>query len=163
MLAHHGDVAGVPGWPAQSARRGWEISCGGYVNSAKPLICLSAPPRRPPEPSVDTYVHRAAPWRKADQLLICYYPLKRCLPASKQTLSWWIVDAINMSYESPGLPSPMGVKAHSTRSVAASKAAFAGVPLQDICIATGWSTPLTFVRFCGLDLQANPGSSVLSS
>ncbi len=85
------------------------------MNSAKPLICLSAPPRRPPEPSVDTYVHRAAPWRKADQLLICFYLLKRCLPASKQTLSWWIVDAINMSYESSDLPSPMGVKAHSTR------------------------------------------------
>ncbi len=37
----------------------------------------------------------------------------------------------------------------------------AGVPIQDICDAAGWSTPLTFVRFYDLDLQATPGSSVL--
>ncbi len=56
----------------------------------------------------------------------------------------------------------MGVKAHSTRSVSASKAFLAGVPIQDICNAAGWSTPLTFVRFYGLDMRATPGSSVLS-
>ncbi len=89
-------------------------------------------------------------------------PLKEGRPASKQTLSWWIVDAIHIAYESSGLPSPMGVKAHSTRSVAASKAFLAGVPIQDICNAAGWSTPLTFVRFYGLDMRATPGSSILS-
>ncbi len=56
------------------------------------------------------------------ELLVCYGPPKRGLPASKQTLSRWIVDAINIAYESSDLPLPMGVKAHSTRSVAASKA-----------------------------------------
>ncbi len=55
--------------------------------------------------------------RKSDQLLVCYGPSKRSLPATKQTLSRWIVDAISMSYESSGLPSHLGVKAHSTRSV----------------------------------------------
>ncbi len=65
------------------------------------------------------------------------------------------------SLESSDLPSPLGVKAHSTRSVAASKAFLAGVPMQDICNAAGWSTPLTFVRFYDLDLRATPGSSVL--
>ncbi len=88
-------------------------------------------------------------------------PPKRGLPASKQTLSRWIVDAITIAYESSGLPSPLGVKAHSTRSMVASKAFMAGVPMQDICNAAGWSTPLTFVRFYGLDIQATPGSSVL--
>ncbi len=57
---------------------------------------------------------------------------------SKQTLNQWIVDAINISYKSSDLPSPMGVKAHSTRNVAASKTFFAGVPLQDLCNAAGW-------------------------
>ncbi len=89
-------------------------------------------------------------------LLIYYAPLNIGLPASKQTLSRWILDAINMSYKSSDLPLPMGVKAHSTRSVAASKAFFAGVPLQDICNAAVWSTPLIFVRFYGLDIRA-PG------
>ncbi len=70
-----------------------------------------------PVRALDTYVHRAALRRRADQFLICYGPCKRGLPASKQTLSRWIVDAINIGYESSDLPSPMGVKAHSTRSV----------------------------------------------
>ncbi len=102
-------------------------------------------------------------WRRVDQLLVCYGPPKRGLLASKQTLSRWIVDDINIAYESSDLPSPMGVKAHSTRSMVASKAFLAGVPIQDICNAAGWSTPLTFVRFYGLDMRATPGSSVLSS
>ncbi len=115
-----------------------------------------------PVRALDAYVHRAALWRKRDQLLVCYDPPKRGLPASKQTLSRWIVDAINIAYESSDLPSPMGVKDHSTRSVTASKAFLAGVPIQDICNAVGWSTHLTFVRFYSLDMRATPGSSVLS-
>ncbi len=94
--------------------------------------------------ALDAYVHRTAPWRRVDQLLVCYGPAKRDLPASKQTLSRWIVDAISISYESFQLPSPMGVRAHSTRSVTASKVFFTGVPIQDICNAEGWSTALTF-------------------
>ncbi len=66
-----------------------------------------------------------------------------------------------VAYESSYLPSPLGVKAHSTRGMAASKAFLIGVPIQDICDAAWWSTPLTFVRFYDLDLQATPGSSVL--
>ncbi|XP_016127928.1 proteinase-activated receptor 1-like [Sinocyclocheilus grahami] len=57
------------------------------------------------------------------------------LPAIKQTLSRWIVDAISISYESSGLPSPLGVKAHSTRSLVASKAFLSGVAMQDVCNA----------------------------
>ncbi len=100
-------------------------------------------------------------WRKSDQLRLCYGPSKRGLPVTKQTLSWWIVDTISMFYESSGLPSPLGVKAHSTQSVAASKAFLSGVAMQDICNTAGWSTPLTFVRFYDLDIHTTPGSSIL--
>ncbi|KAL0158986.1 hypothetical protein M9458_047062, partial [Cirrhinus mrigala] len=106
-----------------------------------------------PVRALDTYVHRVAMWRKSDQLFVCYGPAKRGLPATKQTLSRWIVDAISCAYESSGLPPPLGVKAHSTRSIAASKAFLEGVSMQDICNAAGWSTPLTFVRFYDLDLR----------
>ncbi len=115
-----------------------------------------------PVRALDAYVHRTALWRRVDQLLVCYGPPKRGLPASKQTLSLWIVDAINISYESSQLPSPMGVRAHSTQSMVDSKAFSAGVPIQDICNTAGWSTPLTFVRFYCIDMRATPGSSVLS-
>ncbi|KAI2658584.1 hypothetical protein H4Q32_016681 [Labeo rohita] len=114
-----------------------------------------------PVRALDTYVHRAARWRKSVQLFVCYGPAKRGFPATKQTLSRWIVDAISTAYESSGLPPPLGVKAHSTRSVSASKAFLEGVSIQDICNAAGWSTPLTFVRFYDLDLRVAPGSSVL--
>ncbi|KAI2659312.1 tRNA-5-methyluridine(54) 2-sulfurtransferase [Labeo rohita] len=103
-----------------------------------------------PVRALDTYVHRAARWRKSDQLFVCYGPAKRGFPATKQTLSRWIVDAISTAYESSGLPPPLGVKAHSTRSVSASKAFLEGVSIQDICNAAGWSTPLTFL-FLGRD------------
>ncbi|KAI2660031.1 ORF V: Enzymatic polyprotein [Labeo rohita] len=65
------------------------------------------------------------------------------------------------AYEFLDLLSPLGVKAHSTRGISASKAFMSGVPMQDICDAAGWSTPLTFVRFYDLDLRVAPGSSVL--
>ncbi len=66
--------------------------------------------------------HRAALWRKADQLFVCFGPPKKGSPATKQTLSRWVVEAISLAYESSGLLSPMGVRAHSTRSMVASKA-----------------------------------------
>ncbi|GAA6064850.1 uncharacterized protein LOC113078200, partial [Tachysurus ichikawai] len=108
-----------------------------------------------------TYLHRTSPWRKSEQLLVCYGPNRKGFPATKQTLSRWVVDAIVSAYESSGLPAPLGVRAHSTRGVAASMAWSSGVALRDICDAAGWSTPLTFVRFYDLDLRATPGSSVL--
>ncbi|KAL0177259.1 hypothetical protein M9458_026153, partial [Cirrhinus mrigala] len=108
---------------------------------------------------LDAYVHRAALWCKSDQLFVCYSPPKKGRPATKQTLSRWIVDAISSAYESSDLPSPLGVKAHSTRAMTASRALMLGVPIQDICNAAGWYMPLTFVRFYNLDHQATPGSS----
>ncbi len=95
------------------------------------------------------------------ELPVCYGLLKNGIPASKLTLSRWIVDAITVAYEPSDLPLPLGIKANSTRSMVASKAFLAGVPIKDICDAAGWSTPLTFVRFYDIDLRATPGSSVL--
>ncbi|KAL0175976.1 hypothetical protein M9458_028306, partial [Cirrhinus mrigala] len=134
----------------------------GYVpkvptNTPQPVVlqAFCPPPFREPDQqklncmcpvrALDAYVHRAALWRKSEQLFVCYGPAKKGYPASKETLSRWIVDAISTAYESSDLPSPMGVKAHSTRAMAASKALMAGVPIQDICNAAGWSTPHTFV------------------
>ncbi|KAL0151580.1 hypothetical protein M9458_053097 [Cirrhinus mrigala] len=148
----------------------------GYVpkvptNTPQPVVlqAFCPPPFREPDQqkqncmcpvrALDAYVHRAALWRKTDQLFVCYGPPKKGYPATKQTLSRWIVHAISTAYESSDLPSPLGVKAHSTRAMAASKALMTGDPIQDICNAVGWSTPLTFVRFYNLVVRATPGSS----
>ncbi len=68
------------------------------------LQAFCPPPSREPDQkrlncmcpvlALDVYFHRTALWRKTDQLLVCYGPPKKGLPASKQTLSRWIVDAI---------------------------------------------------------------------
>ncbi|XDV47155.1 hypothetical protein PO909_016859 [Leuciscus waleckii] len=100
-----------------------------------------------PVRALDTYVHRAALWRKSDQLLVCFGSPKKGLPASKQTVSKWIVEAISLAYEASGQPSPLAIRAHSTRSMAASKALISGVSLHEVCDVAGWSSPLTFVRF----------------
>ena len=82
---------------------------------------------------------------------------------SKQRMSKWVVEAISLAYESAGQPSPLAVRAHSTRSMAASKTLLSGVSLQDVCDAAGWSSPHTFAKFYHLDFGSTPGAQVLSS
>ncbi|KAL0188094.1 hypothetical protein M9458_015193, partial [Cirrhinus mrigala] len=84
----------------------------GYVpkvpTNTPQLVVLQAfcpPPFREPDQqklncmcpvcALDAYVHRAALWRKSEQLFVCYGPAKKGYPASKETLSRWIVDAIS--------------------------------------------------------------------
>ncbi len=92
----------------------------------------------------------------------CFGAGRRGLATSKQRISHWVRDAISLAYEVRGHPSPLSLRAHSTRGVASSQALFRGVPLEDICEAAGWSSPHTFVRFYNLDLDTAPGSEVLS-
>ncbi len=87
----------------------------------------------------------------------------RCgLATSKQRISHWVRDAISLAYEARNLPSPLSLRAHSTRGVVSSQALFRGVPLEDICVAAGWSSPHIFVRFYNLDIDTAPGSQILS-
>ncbi len=64
----------------------------------------------------------------------------------------WVRDAISLAYEARNLPSPLSLRAHSTRGVASSQALFRGVPLEDICVAAGWSSPHTLSSFTTLTL-----------
>ncbi len=115
-----------------------------------------------PVRALKLYVDRSKVWRKSPQLLICFGAGRRGLATSKQRISHWVRDAISLAYEAQELPSPLSLRAHSTRGVASSQALFRGVPLEDICVAAGWSSPHTFVRFYNLDVDTAPGSQVLS-
>ncbi len=115
-----------------------------------------------PVRALKLYVDRSKVWRKSPQLLICFGAGRRGLATSKQRISHWVRDAISLAYEARELPSPLSLRAHSTRGVASSQALFRGVPLEDICVAAGWSSPHTFVRFYNLDVDTAPGSQVLS-
>jgi len=94
--------------------------------------------------------------------LVCSGSPKRGLPATKQTISNWIVQAITEAYKVRGLPSPFTLWAQSTRGMASSRALLSGVPLQEICEAAGWATPHTFIKFYSLHLPSTPGAQVLS-
>ncbi len=115
-----------------------------------------------PVRALKLYVDRSKVWRKSPQLLICFGAGRRGLATSKQRISHWVRDAISLAYEARELPSPLSLRAHSTRGVASSQALFRGVPLEDICVAAGWSSPHTIVRFYNLDVDTAPGSQVLS-
>ncbi len=115
-----------------------------------------------PVRALKIYVDRSNIWRKSPQLLVCFGAGRRGLATSKQRISHWVRDTISLAYEVHGLPSPLSVRAHSTRSVASSQALFREVPLEEICVAVGWSSPHTFIRLYNLDLDTAPGSQVLS-
>ncbi len=116
-----------------------------------------------PVRALKLYVDRSKVWRKSPHILICFGAGRRGLPTSKQRISHWVRDAISLAYEAQKLPSPLSLWAHSTRGVASSQALFRGVPLEDICVAAGWSSPHTFVKFYNLDVDTAPGSQVCLS
>jgi hypothetical protein len=109
-----------------------------------------------PVRALRAYLDRTSSFRKSDQLFISWGPPHSGNPISKQRLSHWLVEAISLAYESKGVQPPEGIRAHSTRGMAASWALFKGVSLQDICAAASWASPHTFVRYYRLDVTRTP-------
>ncbi len=59
-------------------------------------------------------------WRKSPQLLVCFVASRRGLATSKHRIYHWVRGAILLTDEVCGLPSPLSVRAHSTRSMSSS-------------------------------------------
>lgn len=109
------------------------------------------------------YVQRTAMIRSSPQLFVCHGANALGRPLSKQRLSHWLCEGIETAYEAAGRTMPHGVRAHSTRGVAASTALFRGIGVEDICAAASWSSPSPFIRFYLLDMSSNSlARSVLS-
>lgn len=68
------------------------------------------------------YVDRFSQWRKSLQLLVCFGAGRRGLATSNYTASHWVGEAISMAYKVHHLPSPLDIRAYSTRWVAFSQA-----------------------------------------
>ncbi len=115
---------------------------------ADPALALLCPIR-----ALRIYVDRTRSFRSSEQLFVCHGGQQKGKAVSKQRLAHWIVDAIALAYQSQGEPCPLGVRAHSTRSVASSYALAQGASLADICRAVGWATPNTFTRFYSLRVE----------
>lgn len=67
--------------------------------------------------------------------------------------------AIALACEVRGMASPLGVRAHSTWSVASSKAS-KRAPLLDVSAEEGWFSLHTFIRFYSMNMDSTPGSQV---
>ncbi|XDV35089.1 hypothetical protein PO909_005122 [Leuciscus waleckii] len=119
------------------------------LEEADPALALLCPVR-----ALRMYVDRTQSIRTSDQHFVCYGGQQKGLAVSKQSLSRWIVDAIALAYASKGMQCPLGVRAHSTRGMASSWAWSSGIALQDICMAAGWASPSTFIRFYNLEVPA---------
>ncbi|PTA42302.1 hypothetical protein C8054_31445 [Micromonospora sp. RP3T] len=122
------------------------------LEEADPALALLCPVR-----ALRVYVDRTRSFSRSEQLFVCFGGQQKGNAVSKQRLAHWVVDAISLAYESQGEPCPLGVRAHSTRSVASSYALAHGASLADICRAAGWATPNTFARF--YNLRVEPVSS----
>ncbi|XDV31836.1 hypothetical protein PO909_002785 [Leuciscus waleckii] len=118
------------------------------LEEADPALALLCPVR-----ALRAYVDRTQCFRTSDQLFVCHGGKLKGKALSKQRLSHWIVDAIALAYQQQGRPCPLGVTAHSTRSVASSWALAHGASLTDICRTAGWATPNTFARFYNLRVE----------
>ncbi|KAL0188183.1 hypothetical protein M9458_015282, partial [Cirrhinus mrigala] len=89
-----------------------------------------------PVRALRAYVNRTSQFRTSE-LFVCFAGAKKGGPLSKQRLSHWIVEAVRLAYDSQGLVCPIGVRAHSARSLASSWAWAKGMSIQDICFAAG--------------------------
>ncbi len=114
---------------------------------ADPALALLCPVR-----ALRIYVTRTRSVKSSEQLFVCHGGQQKGKAVSKQRLAHWIVEAVALAYQSEGEPCPLGVRAHSTRSVASSHALAHGASLADICRAAGWATPNTFASFYNLSV-----------
>ncbi|KAI2668058.1 ORF V: Enzymatic polyprotein [Labeo rohita] len=107
------------------------------------------------------YLERTQPFRRSEQLFVCYGGQQKGKAVSKQRISHWLVDAIRVAYQARGLPCPLEVRAHSTRGVAASAALANGASLTDICRAAACfkALPLTVITLLSFSRfpSVNPG------
>ena len=84
------------------------------------------------------YIEKTKAIRKSDALFLI--PRSPYNPASKDTISRWLVETITPFTTPEDSP-----RAHDVRAHASSIAWFRGIPLSDIMRAASWKTPSTFV------------------
>ncbi len=115
---------------------------------ADPAIALLCPVR-----ALRIYVDHTQSFRTSDQLFVCFGVQQKGKAVSKQRLAHWIVEAIVLAYQARCLPCPLGVRAHSMRGIASSRALALGASILDICKAAGWTTPNMFARCYNLLIE----------
>ena len=109
--------------------------------------------------AVKIYLEATAQIRKTDVLFILPEGPKKGQAASKATIAKWIRQTIIQAYGLKGKSPPLSVKAHSTRAISASWAAYHQVPMAQVCRAATWSSVHTFAKFYQMDVRRNADSA----
>ncbi|XP_073451221.1 uncharacterized protein [Aquarana catesbeiana] len=100
------------------------------------------------------YLEATKDIRKTDSLFILISGARKGQKATRRTIARWLKEAIEQAYRLGGMQVPEGIRAHSTRAMAASQAERAGATPEQICKAATWSSFATFVRHYRVDLWA---------
>ncbi|XP_064410353.1 uncharacterized protein LOC135354987 [Latimeria chalumnae] len=104
--------------------------------------------------SLQIYLDRTKDICKSDQIFVSYAQDRLGLPLSKQCMSQWICECIQLCYDLEGIQLEGRLTAHSTRGVSASVANLQSVPVSEICRAATWSSVHTFCRHYCLDIAS---------
>jgi len=109
--------------------------------------------------AISVYKEVTKHFRKTDQFFVAFGGAKKGQAVSKMTIARWIRCCIQLAYKSQRQPLPTGLKAHQTRSVAATWAQFNGTSLLDICKTATWSDGCTFARHYQLNLAGHSATA----
>jgi integrase len=105
-----------------------------------------------PVRALRVYCERTKDRRQSDRLFVSHGKSTKKTDIVKSTLSGWIVEAINLAYDSAKVARPFGLKAHSTRGMASSWGLAKGTSIQEVCLAANWKSPSTFTAYYQLDV-----------
>ncbi len=83
-----------------------------------------------PVRALRVYIDCSTSYGKSEQLFVGFGNRAKGGPVTKQGISRWLVDAINLAYSSLGLQCPIGFGAHSTRGLPLPGHGPAGCPFR---------------------------------
>ncbi|KAL0168459.1 hypothetical protein M9458_036681, partial [Cirrhinus mrigala] len=81
------------------------------------VVTLQAVPSQEDDPNLSLlcpvralcmYLEHTQPFRRSEQLFVCFGGQQKGNAISKQRISHWLVDPIHMAYQARGLPCPLG-------------------------------------------------------
>lgn len=134
-----------------------------HLNQEITLPTFCPHPRNPKEKALHSldpvralkfYLERTKHIRTTQSLFILPTGPRKGSPAPKVTISRWIKEAIRRAYIAKGKPSPLQVRAHSTRAVSTSWAFRNRASAEQLCKAATWSSIHSFTKFYNFEVFA---------
>ena len=96
--------------------------------------------------AIRLYLRQVKPFRGSESSLFLTFKKGPKHKPSPQTISRWLVQTIQVAYESQNLSLNSKVKGHSTRSTATSWALLQGASISSIVRAADWSSTNVFAN-----------------